>query len=493
MSWPTTLTGTEPVPAADARRLPERSRSGHDYAAALIVCPFFEQPNPPAPPPQSHPSTSVSVSPVPGAFWGVPRPANRSANTCLASAQPTLSVRIENVALGPGSVPQWWLGTAGASDETGRVVGRSVPHPATAAPISRSAATSATVILGTLSAALLTLPRGYHSAMAREGDRRGPSAPRRSPQELAETLATLAASTPEPPPRPRRRDTRANESTPQQVVTLTPEPEVEPQVPEVPAHEPAPAFEAPPPEIDDPPPAVDTPAPASDAPDPEFAAPAPPQPSEIEPGVSTGTPARTRLHSRAGGRIWHRKPRSRSRSALRIGGWRRSRRPRSRSDRARQGSRNVRRLYPPLLVLLLIVLVVALVDRGGGSSSKSSAQTTSAAQSVFPDPSTVPTPTPPPAAAPIPPAAVPTPTGKQHPSATQPKACRPLHFSGAAVSVSILQGHVTCRSARAVVRALKSGKGRHRGGPGNRYLSVRGWRCLPSGTCTRAGKSITAS
>jgi hypothetical protein len=68
-----------------------------------------------------------------------------------------------------------------------------------------------------------------------------------------------------------------------------------------------------------------------------------------------------------------------------------------------------------------------------------------------------------------------------------------VQVSGHAVSVSILQGPVTCRSARAVVRAFKSGKGRHGGSTGNQYVTVRGWKCVPSGTCTRAGKSIKAS
>jgi hypothetical protein len=141
----------------------------------------------------------------------------------------------------------------------------------------------------------------------------------------------------------------------------------------------------------------------------------------------------------------------------------------------------VRRLYPPLIVVLVIVVVVGLVNRGGGGSSKTSEQSVSA-PSVFPTPSTVPTPAPPPVAGP-------TPTTQQQPIAPQPKACRALRVSGRAVSVTILQGQVTCRSARAVVRAFKSGKGRRRG----RYLTVRGWRCDPSGTCIRGGKSIKAS
>jgi hypothetical protein len=64
-----------------------------------------------------------------------------------------------------------------------------------------------------------------------------------------------------------------------------------------------------------------------------------------------------------------------------------------------------------------------------------------------------------------------------------------LQVNGRAVSVSILQGQVTCPRARAVVRAFKSGKGRR----GGQYVTVRGWKCVPSGTCTRPGKSIKAA
>jgi hypothetical protein len=339
--------------------------------------------------------------------------------------------------------------------------------------------------------------------MEREGDRGGPAAPRRSPQELAETLAALAASTPEPPARPRRGGPGANQRTPgtawsgpaetfphqrDQVTPGTPAPTravLEQEVVLAPESE----LEAP--ASDE---ATLAPAAAVDDPDPELDAPAPSQPSETKSRVSNGTPARTRLHSRAGGGGWQRQPRSRSRGGLRIGGWRRSGTPRSAGDRANRGSRNVRRLYPPLLVVLLIVLVVALVDRGGGGSSKPSAQSASAPQSVFPTPSTVPTPTPPPVAVPTTPSSVaPPPTGKQLSIGTQGKPCRSLQVSGRAVSVSILQGQVTCRRARAVVLAFKSGKGRHRGSPGHRYVTVRGWRCGTSGTCTRPGKSIKAS
>jgi hypothetical protein len=326
------------------------------------------------------------------------------------------------------------------------------------------------VVRGTLSAALLTLPRGYHSAMAREGDRRGPGAPRRSPQELAETLATLAATTPEPPPRPRRRGPRA---VLEQDVTLTPEPEVEPETRDEPTPPPAPV-------ADTPAPAPDPPAPAVD---PISAPQRSPRTLSLPDEVSNRAPARTRRRSRSGGRVWRRRQPSRTAGGLRTGRWRRSRTPRPASDRANRGPRNVRRLYPPLLVVLLIVVVVALVNHGGGGSSKTSEQSVSA-PSAFPTPSTVPTTTPPPVPAPVP-----TPTVQQQPVATQPKSCPPLRVAGHAVSVNIVQGQVTCQSARAVVRAFKSGQGRHRG----QYVTVRGWRCVPTGTCTRPGKSIKAS
>jgi hypothetical protein len=139
-----------------------------------------------------------------------------------------------------------------------------------------------------------------------------------------------------------------------------------------------------------------------------------------------------------------------------------------------------------LIVLLVIVVVIGLVDRGGGGSSKTSAPTASAPRSVFPTPSPVPAATPPPVA-------VPAPAPKPQPIATEPRSCRPVHVHGRTVTVSILQGQVICRNARAVVRAFKSGKGRRHGSPGHQYVTVRGWRCVSSGACTRPGKSIKAS
>jgi hypothetical protein len=146
----------------------------------------------------------------------------------------------------------------------------------------------------------------------------------------------------------------------------------------------------------------------------------------------------------------------------------------------------VRRLYPPLLLLLAVVVVVGLLNRGGGSASNSSSPSGSAPRSVFPTPSPVPTPTPPPVAAPAP-------TNNPQPVTAPPAACPPVQVNGRAVSVSILHGPVSCRSARAVVEAFKSGKGRHGGPSGNRYLMVRGWKCIPSGTCTRGEESIKVS
>jgi hypothetical protein len=240
----------------------------------------------------------------------------------------------------------------------------------------------------------------------------------------------------------------------------------------------------------EPPPMAPEPSPM--APEPPPMAPEPPPPSaeaqspEVNPRVSNGPPAGARLRSRTAGRVWQGRRPTRSRRGLRTAPRRRWWPARSPSDRAKPGSRNVRRLYPPLIVVLLVVVVVALVNRGGGGASTSSGQSGSAPRSVFPIPSTVPTTTPPPVA-------VPTPVAKQPSVAPQPKLCRPVQVHGRAVSVSILQGQVTCRNARAVVRTFKSGKGRHGGSPGNRYVTVRGWRCLPSGTCTRPGKSIKAS
>lgn len=353
--------------------------------------------------------------------------------------------------------------------------------------------------------------------MARDGDRRGQSAPRRSPQELAETLATLAASTPEPPPRPRRAakpKVVADPGAPTGAVlepdaTATLAPEVEVETP-LPPQAPAPASDPPAPAFDDPAPASDAPAPAPDPPAPAPDAPAPAlvagarlderrelgpsdevRPRETKPRGSNGAPRRARVHSRAGGRVWRRPSPSRSGRGLRIGTGRRSRTQRSRGDRATRGSRNLRKVYASLIAVLVIVVVVGLLGHGGGGATTST-QSHSDAQSVFPTPSTVPAPAPPPAVAPTP-TPTPTPTVPTQSTAPQPKSCRPLQVNGRAVSVSIVQGQVSCRSARAVVLAFKSGKGRHGGAPPHRYRTVRGWQCVPSGTCTRPGKSIKAS
>src|SRR5581483_313566 len=133
-----------------------------------------------------------------------------------------------------------------------------------------------------------------------------------------------------------------------------------------------------------------------------------------------------------------------------------------------------------------------LVNRGG-DSSKTSAQTSSAPRSVFPAPSTVPTPTPPPVAIPTPTVTQPATTQPAVAPPPKPKSCRPVQVHGRAVRVSILQGQVICRNARAVVRAFMLGKGRRGGSPGNQYVTVSGWRCVPSGICTRPGKSIKAA
>jgi hypothetical protein len=64
-----------------------------------------------------------------------------------------------------------------------------------------------------------------------------------------------------------------------------------------------------------------------------------------------------------------------------------------------------------------------------------------------------------------------------------------LHVNGHTVSVSVVQGQVTCQGARDVVRAFETSKGRNR----SHAVTVRGWRCVASGICTRGGNSIKAS
>jgi outer membrane biosynthesis protein TonB len=241
--------------------------------------------------------------------------------------------------------------------------------------------------------------------------------------------------------------------------------------------------------------APDPPAAVSDRPAPPPEAPAPSEatePVEIKPRVPAGTPARSRVRSRTGGRVWQGRAPSRKRLGLGTAGRRRSTTPRPASHRAKPGSRNLRRLYPPLIGLLLIVVVVGLLSRGAGGSSTTSTHTASAPASVFPTPSPIPAPTPPPVPVPAP-ATQATQAAKPPPVAPQPKPCRPVQVNGRTIAVSILHGHVICRNARAVVRALESGKGRRGGSPAHPSVTVRGWRCVPSGVCTRPGKAIKAA
>lgn len=146
----------------------------------------------------------------------------------------------------------------------------------------------------------------------------------------------------------------------------------------------------------------------------------------------------------------------------------------------------MRRLYAPLLLLLAVVVVVGVVNQGKGHSTNNPAHAASAPRSVFPSPSAVPT-------VATPTATVPTPTVNTQPIAPPGRACQSLHVDGRSVSVRILQGEVTCGTARAVLLAFKSGKGKPGGGPGKGRRTVDGWTCVASGTCTRPGETIKAS
>ncbi len=146
----------------------------------------------------------------------------------------------------------------------------------------------------------------------------------------------------------------------------------------------------------------------------------------------------------------------------------------------------MRRLYPPLIGILLIIVVVGILDHGGSKPAKTGAKAASAPRSVFPTPSTVPT-------SATPPVVTPAPTVKTQPAAAPGRPCQPVQVNGRSVSVTILKGQVICNRARAVVAAFETGKGRPGGSPPGQYRTVLGWRCVPSGNCTRPGKAIKAA
>ncbi len=271
--------------------------------------------------------------------------------------------------------------------------------------------------------------------MARHGDRRGFTAPQRSPEELVKRLAELAASTGGPTHRHGRRLPGAAPSIRETV----------PSAPHPTARAPTPATEAPAPVVRDgpvtPTPATEAPAPVVRdgpvTPTPATEAPArrspqpgsPPPPQAIEPTsrqavsrrdtglvigtplgeasgahlgdrarspksksrASNGTSVGTRFRSRAAGRARQPRRLSAAASGLLGGGGRRLRTPRPRSARPDARSRKLRRLYAPLLLILAVVIVVGLLDKGKGHSTGAPAHRGSPSRSVFPKPSTIPT------------------------------------------------------------------------------------------------------
>lgn len=267
--------------------------------------------------------------------------------------------------------------------------------------------------------------------MARHGDRRGFTAPQRSPEELVERLAELAASTGGPTHRHGRRLAGAAPSA-RQAVPSTPHPtllrgadgvsgkrsaretadlhpgETMAPEPRLEAPAPSPATEAPArrsPEPDGPPPpateptsrqagsrrdaglVIGTPLGAASGVRLGDRARSTESKSRTSNGASVGTPFRSRAAGRA------RAPRrlSAAGSALLSGGGRRLRAPRPRSARTDARSRKLRRLYAPLLLILAVVIVVGLLDKGKGHSTGALSHRASPSRSVFPRPSTIPT------------------------------------------------------------------------------------------------------
>lgn len=314
--------------------------------------------------------------------------------------------------------------------------------------------------------------------MARHGDRRGFTAPQRSPEELVQRLAELAASTGGPTHRHGRRvpgaapsiretvpsarrptlptggDDVSSESPAPKTADLHPGEASAPE-PRLEAPAPSPVIETRAPVARDGP---LTPSPATEAParrSPESDSPPPPQAigptsrqagSRRDIGLVIGTPlgeasgvrlgdrARspksksrasngasvgTRFRSRAAGRVRQPRRLSAAGSGLLGGGGRRLRTPRPRSAGADARSRKLRRLYAPLLLILAVVIVVGLLDKGKGQSTEAPAHRGSPSRSVFPTPSTIPTVAQPAPIAPTvntPPAAVTTTVHKSSPA-----------------------------------------------------------------------------
>jgi hypothetical protein len=76
------------------------------------------------------------------------------------------------------------------------------------------------------------------------------------------------------------------------------------------------------------------------------------------------------------------------------------------------------------------------------------------------------------------------------------RSCSTFHASGSTFSVTVLRGPVKCRTAKHVLRAFFSGKGKQHGPPSGGLLqqwwTVDGWRCgygAGGGACIRGSKS----
>ena len=85
-------------------------------------------------------------------------------------------------------------------------------------------------------------------------------------------------------------------------------------------------------------------------------------------------------------------------------------------------------------------------------------------------------------------------------SVASARSCQPLRVHGARYRVTIEKGHVTCHTARKVLRAFLSGHGKMHGptdGPAyKQYWTLYGWRCghgAGGGGCIRHGKSYTTA
>jgi hypothetical protein len=198
-STPTPVNSTPPA-ATPVNSTPAASPPAHPAAAAPAAPAAAPAPATPAPAP---------AAPAPAPAAPAPAPAPAAAAPAPAPAAPAPPAPAKPCGAGCHRLLKAFSGTQSLAD------------------VGLLGVLGFAIVLGGLSIGL-SEPRprretfAGHPAIRPDRERRGYSAPQRSPQELAEKLAELAASTEEPPPRPRPpKSTQVEQDpTPHQVPSL---------------------------------------------------------------------------------------------------------------------------------------------------------------------------------------------------------------------------------------------------------------------------------